>query len=246
MNNFVATQIQRWWRKRTAMSGLKIVFNYLKQSLTPDHLQEIANKCYAISNACKGDGAGLAGGVLIDIFISQFFKLKLPEYTDCHTGEADMKMCKIPLSQKKINGPSTLALDWSKNKDKEEEVDDEDDDDDAPPPPPPTTKSSREHFSCPIMIINLKTVQWWKKSPRKPISHLNITYNDTMPAGIYLVDKQFCKFYIKLAKNNKTNTLIKKEFVYAMLKRSMALGFFISLPQPNKEAPSFNILNAFS
>jgi hypothetical protein len=66
-----------------------------------------------------------------------------------------------------------------------------------------------------------------------------------MPSGIYLVDKQFCKRYIKLSNNNKTNTLIEKEFVYIMLKRSLNLKLFIELPAPNKEL-KFDILKAFS
>jgi hypothetical protein len=84
-----------------------------------------------------------------------------------------------------------------------------------------------------------------EKTPKNPSSHLKILYNDMIPSGIYLVDKKFCKFYITLSSNNKTNTLIKKEFVYIMLKRSIALNLFIDLPDPNKDR-LFDILNAFS
>jgi hypothetical protein len=218
-----ARRIQRWWRKRTSMKDLTKVFTYINENLTPDDLQEIADKCNAITNACKGDGAGLAGGGLIDMLICRFFTKKLTKYSECHKGESDMTICDVPLSQKKITGASDLALDWSKNE----------------------TESIREHFSCHIIIINLKTSQWWKKTPKNPSSHLKILYNDMIPSGIYLVDKKFCKFYITLSSNNKTNTLIKKEFVYIMLKRSIALNLFIDLPDPNKDR-LFDILNAFS
>jgi hypothetical protein len=36
----------------------------------------------------------------------------LPEYVEFHKGECDMKICDVPLSQKKINGKSNIALDW--------------------------------------------------------------------------------------------------------------------------------------
>jgi hypothetical protein len=133
-------------------------------------------------------------------------------------------------SIKKINGMSTLALDWSKNED----------------------VSTRENFSCHIMIINLKTEKWWINNPKNKIDQLTtinkgckITYNDTIPAGIYFVDKKFCKTYIRLSKNNKTNKLITTIFVYLMLKRSISLKMFITLPASNNVL-KFNILNAFS
>ena len=213
--------IQHWWRKRSTMKNLSKVYAILQEKLTREDLQDLSNKCNAITMSCKGDGCGLLSGGLIDMVITSYFK-KLEDYKDCHVGEADMTIAGIPLSLKKINGPSALALDWSINKD----------------------AMIKEHFTCSIMILNLKTTQWWKRSPKVPPT-LKITYNDTMPSGIYIVDKQFCKKYIKLSSNNKTNTLIEKEFVYLMLKRSMALKLFIELPPPNKEL-KFDILRAFS
>ena len=212
--------IQRWWRKISNMKVLRKVHRILQEQLIQEDLQDLSNKCNAITMSCKGDGCGLLSGGLIDMLITSYFK-KLEDYKDCHLGEADMTISGISLSLKKINGPSTLALDWSKNKD----------------------SVQREHFTCSILILNLKTSQWWKKAPKTP--QLKITYNDTMPSGIYIVDKQFCKHYIKLSNNNKTNTLIEKEFVYLMLKRSLALQLFIALPEPNK-ALLFDIANAFS
>ena len=115
------------------------VCTYLKKTLDKKRLQDLSNKCISINNACKGDGGGLSSGLILDIFISKYFKDNLSEYTEYHNGENDMKILNVPLSQKKINGKSTIALDWSKN------------------------ISTREHFTSHIFLINLKTEYWWKK-----------------------------------------------------------------------------------
>ena len=217
-----ALKIQKWWRKYTCIIKLRIVHKHLIDSLPIDDLQDLSNKMNAIANACQGDGAGLAGGTLTDMLISCFFQTKLPGYSEYHNGESDMKICNIPLSQKKINGKSTVALDWSKNE----------------------KTSDRQQFTSDIMIINLKTEQWWKKSPNKLLCNQKLSYNDTIPSGIYFVDKLFCKRYITLSCNNKTNTLITDQYLYTMLKRSIHQQLFISLPVPNKKL-RFTILHAF-
>jgi len=216
-------KIQKWWRKNTSIKNLKTVKTHLLQNLTPIDLQDLVNKCYSITKACNSDGAGLSGGTLIDMLLCKYFEEKLSGYKEHHIGESDMKICDIPLSQKKINGKSTIALDWSKN----------------------DKNGNREHFSVDILIINLKEHQWWKTNPKEIKSNIKIKYNETIPQGIYLIDKQFCKYYTKIMKNNKTNTLIESQYLYIMLKRSMSLHTFIELPSPNKTL-QFNILNAFS
>jgi hypothetical protein len=138
--------IQRWWKKRSAMKVLKNVHFILQENLSKDDLQDLSNKCNAITIACKGDGCGLLSGAMIDMLITSNLK-KIVEYKDCHIGEADMSLSKELLSLKKINGPSTLALDWSINKE----------------------SVQREHFTCSIMILNLKSSQWWKNCPKKNI-----------------------------------------------------------------------------
>lgn len=216
-------KIHKWWKKNTGTRDLRAVLNHLNESLSHEDLQDLSNKCHSITKMCKGDGAGLSGGTLVDMLLCNYFKEKLANYSDHHDGESDMKICDIPLSQKKINGKSTIALDWSKNE----------------------KQSEREHFSCDILIINLKSEKWWEKNPKQTHSNIKIVYNDVMPAGIYIIDKQFCKYYINLKSNNKTNTLIESQYLYIMLKRSISQQLFISLPEPNKDL-KFNILNAFS
>jgi hypothetical protein len=217
-----ASKISKWWKKLSGIKSLVGIKAHLNAHLTHDELQELSNNCCSISKMCIGDGAGLTGGVLIDMLITRYFKEKLPEYKEYHHGEGDMKILDTPLSQKKINGKSTIALDWSKNE----------------------NSVIRERFSDPIMIINLKSSQWWKNKPIKISSSIKTTYNDVIPAGIYLIDKSFCKYYVNLKKNNKTNTLIDAQYLYIMLKRSMMLDLYIGLPVPNKDV-KFNILNAF-
>jgi hypothetical protein len=221
-----STLIQKWWRRNTSTTQLYKVKNYLKTHLSCEDLQELSNKCNSINNYCKGDGSGLLGGSLIDMFICNYFQNKLPEYSEFHNGECDMKICDVPLSQKKINGKSIIALDWSKNE----------------------TDLHKDYFSSHIMIINLKTEKWWKTKPLKLASgfkNTNVCYNDVIPSGIYLIDRKYCKKCVVLAKNNKTNSLIENSFLYLMLKRSIAQNLFIEIPEPNTKI-QFNILNAFS
>jgi hypothetical protein len=216
-------KMQRWWRSYSSIKNLNTVKNYLLNNLAAADLQDLSNKCHSISKTCSGDGAGLSGGTLIDMLLCSYFQNKLPEYKEHHVGESDMKICDIPLSQKKINGKSSIALDWSKNE----------------------KDGNREHFSENLFIINLKSEQWWKNKPIESKSKIKVKYNDVIPIGIFLIDKQFCKYYVKLTKNNKTDTLIESQYLYIMLKRSMALKLYIELPSPNKDL-TFNILNAFS
>lgn len=208
------------------LGELGTVRDHLLEHLPEERRQELSNKCCAVRNCCTGDGAGLSGGTLVDMLVGEYFEKYVPGYSPSRTGESDMKIGDTPLSQKKINGKSIIALDWSKN----------------------SSGSTREHFSCHILIINLKTDQWWKKDPKsrkEKSAALPITYNDAIPAGIYLVDKEFCKQFIDLSSNNKTNTLIESQPLYAMMERSMATDMFIPLPEPN-QCLKFSILDAFA
>lgn len=198
---------------------LKNILSYLRLNLTEEDLYELSIKCNSITTYCKGDGAGLLGGCLIDILVSKFFEIKLSEYTENKQGESDMKICNIPFSFKKINGKSNIALDWSKNK----------------------NIGSKEHFKYHILIINLKTSKWWKNGPKVKD---NITYNDTIKAGIYIIDKNYCKSNITLLSNNKTNTLIDSISLYKMIKDSISKNLYIEIPKSDKHIV-FNILNAF-
>ena len=217
-----ANIIKKFWKKYSYINELTNIKKMLEKHLNKDLLQDFSNKCNAITNACKGDGAGLSGGCLIDMFICEFFNKYVPNYQNYHKGEADMKINDIKLSQKKINGKSTIALDWSKNE----------------------TDNDREQFESDMLIINLKTQKWWKSNP-KNITNTNIIYNKTIPAGFYIIPKQYCKKYIKLSSNNKTNSLIDSVNLYTILHRSLLQELFIEIPVFNKNL-KFNILKSFT
>ena len=218
-----ANIIKKWWKKHTEIIKLKKIKKYLLQLLDINELQKLSNNCNSIIKKCKGDGAGLSSGILIDMYLSSYLQSKIPEYNDNHNGECDINICNIPLSLKKINGKSIIALDWSKNNNNVE----------------------RERFICNIIIVNLKTEKWWKNNPNIKNSKIKITYNDVIPSGIYFIDKKYCKYNVILSKNNKTDSVIDNQNLYIILKRALSLNLFIELPIPNKNI-EFNILHAFS
>lgn len=223
--NESAVKIQLWWKKTTSTKSMRRVWNYIVENLTECDLQEISDKCWAISKICKKDGAGLTGGTLIDMFLCEYFHSKFDKFIDFHENDSDMKLCNSPLSLKKITGKSTIALNWSKNK----------------------NADINPYFRSNILIINLKSQRWWIKSPmtNNICSLIKIEYNDIIPSGFYIIDKNFCKKHIILKSNNKTNSLIESQYLYIMLKRSIQLKTFICIPEPN-ESSNFNILKAFS
>lgn len=119
------------------------IVNYMKTNLDKDILTELSDKINCLNNFCKGDGCGLTSGTLIDIFITKFLMKKLSKFKEYHDNETDCIICNERLSFKKINGKSTIALNWSKN----------------------PTKDKKEKFIDNMLIINLKTCQWWKQRP---------------------------------------------------------------------------------
>ena len=199
---------------------LKII-SHVKTELDIALMTELNDKIISINNFCKGDGCGLTGGMLIDMFLTRFLVKHLPTFQECHDSEADCSICDEKLSLKKINGKSTIALNWSKN----------------------PTVDKKEKFMHNIMIINLTTSQWWKKKPVQCVAD-KIDFTKTIPAGIFIIDKYFCKQNIVLSSNNKTNSLITQQYLYMMLHESMAREMFIPLPKKSKKY-TFDILSAF-
>jgi hypothetical protein len=219
--------IAQWWKKHTYLHNLKKVKESMTSEITLTDMQDFSNMCAAIIQKCtsNGSGSGLSSGTLIDMLLCEFLNEKLVNYEQCHSGECDIKINNVPLSFKKINGKSTIALDWSKNL---------------------SSCIKKDKFTCCIIILNLKTEMWWKTNPKKLCKYnIKLKYNDTIPSGFYIIDKQFCKHYIKTTHNNKTNTLIESNYLYQMLKRSAQLNLFVPVPPPNLIIKKFNILHAF-
>lgn len=203
-----------------------IIFNELKKNLTHDVLCDMLAKMNAISDVVKGEsGSGLSGGMLIDMFLTEYLTNIIESYEACHEGESDCKILNIPISIKKINGKSTIALDWSKNGD---------------------DSKKRERFETDIMVVNLKSCKWWKECPQGATQEEKDAgyYSSIMKAGIYIISHKYCKNNITLSSNNKTNNLIDNKQLYNMLKESIRENMVIEFPT---EFPTykFNILKAF-
>lgn len=195
---------------------------YLEITLTTEILQELSSYLYSLQKSNKGDGAGLISGTLIDLFLCQYLSKKIPNFVENHKGESDCYINNFPFSIKKINGKSTIALNWSKN---------------------PNNSKTCDLFTTDIMIINICTQRWWSNKPLKP-KYKNILYNRIIPSGIYLIDKNYCKSNIILESNNKTNTLIDAQNLYYILINCLDRKLCIELPINNKNLV-FNILKAF-
>lgn len=200
---------------------LKNIIKHIEKNLDKKLISELTNKINCLNNFCKGDGCGLTSGILIDIFITKFLTQNLPNFKEYHNNETDCIICDEKLSLKKINGKSTIALNWSKNPIEYEKI----------------------NFVENIMIINLKSCKWWKrKFPTENIEQINFT--KIIPAGIYLVDKYYCQNTVVLSKNNKTNTLITSKYLYMMLNNCIKRNLYIPLPKQNKKY-IFDILSSF-
>ena len=172
-----------------AVKELDTVKKILKTGLD---LQDLSNKIDAIKACCVGDGCGLKTGAYVDDLIAAFFKKHLVSYQEYHKGEADLKICDVPLSLKTCTNDkgTQFALNWSKNK---------------------TESDPSSNFDTHIMIIVSRGGQWWKQKEG---------LNEYIKPGIYLVDRHYCKDNIDLKSNNKSDTLISKKDVYQMITNS--------------------------
>lgn len=157
------------------------------------------------------------------MLICEFFSKKINKCEEYHCGECDIKINNELYSLKKINGKSTLALDWSKN----------------------NTKNKKETFTHNIILINTKTSQWWKNSPKNINLNDNINYTKQINSAIYIINKDYCKKNIVLTSNNKSNSIITEQYVYKMIYNSIEQKTFIELPDKNKEL-KFSLLKSFS
>lgn len=203
------------------MSQLRKTKEYLDSN--KELMKDFSTKVHAISSKFKGDGCGLSSGTLVDMFVNEFFEKNLKEnYEELHEGECDLKLFGMKLSLKKISGPADIALNWSKNKVPEND--------------------KKDYFKCNFMIIVLESKQWWKDGPKKERVD-NVVYSNEIPAGIYFVDKKFCKQNVTLTSNNKSNSIISKKDLYLMLDWSIKKKLNVKLPKPNKKI-KFNILEA--
>lgn len=113
-----------------------------KSFLERQDLQYLSNCFHALKKRMKGDGCGMRGGAIRDDFLGEYFE-GAKEYQEYHVGEADLKLCDVPLSLKSSmkDGGTEFALDWSKNE----------------------TDAQRESFDCDILMLFTKGGTWWKR-----------------------------------------------------------------------------------
>lgn len=196
---------------------------YLIKHLNDNDKQNLSNYMYCITTKLKGDGSGLSSGTFIDMLICEFLESKLNKCEEYHNGECDIKINDELFSLKKINGKSILALDWSKN----------------------DTYNKKEIFTHNIILINTKTSQWWKNSPKDINTDDNTDYSKIINSAIYIINRDYCKKNIKLSSNNKSNSIINTQYVYKMICNSIEQKTYIELPEKNKEL-KFSLLKCFS
>jgi hypothetical protein len=84
-----------------------------------------------------------------------------------------------------------------------------------------------------IMIFSLR-----KLTSRK--------YKESIPTGIFLIPKDFCKKNITLKENNKTNSLIDKNDLMLMMRYSYTKKLFMSMDIPSTSRWKWDIMNGFT
>ena len=194
-------------------------------NLSEKDLQEFSDICSAVEYEISGDGGGLTSGFLIDKVICEFFSKKIKDYEEYHIGESDFKLSDQPLSFKKIKGASAIALSWSKN---------------------PAQKLNgeqsvkRSFWEFPVLILNLQTDKWWSKGPQQNIDS-RINWTMVMHKGFYIIDNKDARSWIKLEKNNKSDSIVSKDQVYKMLFLAQEKNLFISIPE-SKETKTWSLL----
>lgn len=94
-------------------------------------------------------------------------------------------------------------------------------------------------------MINTKTSQWWKKNPKNIKIDDKTNYTREIKSGIYIINKNYCKKNNKLSSNNKSNSIINKQYVYKIICRSIDDKTYIKLPEENKEL-KFSLLKCFT
>jgi hypothetical protein len=96
------------------------------------------------------------------------------------------------------------------------------------------------------MILNKQKQKWWAGGPKAlPLKLENeMEWNKIIPKGIFLISRKFCKKYISLGHNNKTNSLIDSQNLYMMLDWSLKNGLFIEVPDKNKNF-NFSLIKGF-
>ena len=85
------------------------------------------------------------------------------------------------------------------------------------------------------MLVVLKEGKWWVKGPNDLMNRSNDYWTKEVKKGLYLITNNWCKQNIKLSKNNKSDSVIKRQDVYRMIQESIINKTFIQLPDVKKK-----------
>jgi len=99
-----------------------------------------------------------------------------------------------------------------------------------------TVKPTTGTFEHSILLLNLKAGKWWRSKPHRA---------RTIPMGFFLINHVYCKRYVTLKKNNKTNSLIDTDELYRMITYAMDHSWCVKLPTPCIDRFTFSFQSGF-
>lgn len=94
--------------------------------------------------------------------------------------------------------------------------------------------ASKAVFDVPIMIWIQQSSMWYKRDGESFVE-----------AGWYFIPTHLCQTIVKFHSNNKSNTVIKKRYVYELLKTSRQLDLMIPFPSDVQHVYNFDLNSAF-
>lgn len=184
-----------------------------------EHVSAIFDYVQTLKNA----GAGLIRSTLIDFLFTQTLEqMGCHDIRSDHTGQSDLAVGDIPLSFKTTERGSDLALNWSKN-------------DPSIPYTPP-------RFEVDVVVYVMRSGCWYTRIFGRGREH------GFIGAGVYLIPASVANDVVVFATNNKSNSIIKKKYVFKLLRYSAENGLYIPFPDLTDVSPKyhFDLSKAFS
>lgn len=207
----------------TTHDHLKSVKWCLEERMSLDYRRGFVERISAVFDyvhKLKNAGAGLIRSMLVDFIFTQNL-----EKMDCdihcnHVGQSDLTVGDIPLSFKTTEKGNDLALNWSKN---------------------PSTQQPMPHrFDTDILIYVMRSGDWYKRKKAPDDGFIG--------AGMYLIPASVANHVVVFTTNNKSNSIIKKKYVFQLLKYSATNELYIPFPNLTEVKSNyyFDLTKAFS
>lgn len=194
---------------------MRVILDYLRDNLSHNILQEIADKLCTLHHHLKSDGRGLSGGCLTEQIVFEILGAALRDFCQFHENQSDCQIQGVRFSFKKITGKSQLALNWSKNEQR---------------------STTRPQFHHPVLLLNLKEGRWWRN---------RAGFDRHIPMGFFLIDHAYCNAHVHLRTNNKTDSLIDAENLYKMIVNAMENQMVLELPAASTGRYSYSFNSGF-